>query len=316
MKKFLVVFIALLMVVTLACSQKTEGNITKEIEYIDTGVNPDQWVRIPAGKFYKGLHRHETMIDKDYEIMVTDVTNQQYANYLNQALAADSIKIVDHKVIGYYPINEPFYGHKHEFKITAGDKLYYPLDEPGVRIKFDGQKFTVVKGFENHPVTFVTWFGAFAYARFYGWRLPSENEWEKAARGTDTSSYPWGEEIYPNIANYHSSRNLFQKLFGKDITTTPVGFYNGKTYNGYQTRDNRSPFGLYDMAGNVWQWCGDDYPYVHYRYMRGGSHTNYEYNLRVWARNSAGPDYYSMYVGFRCARDVQPAAEEQPKSEQ
>ncbi|MGD9899357.1 MAG: formylglycine-generating enzyme family protein, partial [Calditrichaceae bacterium] len=60
-----------------------------------------------------------------------------------------------------------------------------------------------------------------------------------------------------------------------------------------------------DMAGNVWQWCGDDYPDLHYRYMRGGSRNNYEYNLFTWARNSAGPDFYSMYIGFRCVRDVQ-----------
>jgi formylglycine-generating enzyme required for sulfatase activity len=63
------------------------------------------------------------------------------------------------------------------------------------------------------------------------------------------------------------------------------------------------------MGGNVWQWCGDDYPNIHYRYLRGGSHENYEYNLFVWARNSAGPDYYSMFFGFRCARD---AAEKKP----
>lgn len=57
------------------------------------------------------------------------------------------------------------------------------------------------------------------------------------------------------------------------------------------------------MGGNVWQWVGDDYKKVHYRYMKGGSFTNYEYNLFVWARNSAGPDHYSINLGFRCASD-------------
>jgi len=273
------------------------------IPYVDTGVDAEAWVQIPAGTFFKGQHQHPATIENSYEIMITDVTNAQYAKYLNEALNAGRIKVVDNKVMGYYK-GDPFDGFKHEFKITAGDKLYYPLDEPGVRIKFDGKTFSVVKGFENHPVTYVTWFGANGYAEFYGWRLPTENEWEKAARGTDVRTYPWGDEIYPNIANYISSHNLFEKIFNPSITTTPVGFYNGKTYEGYKTLDNRSPYGLYDMAGNVWQWCGDDYPDVHYRYLRGGSHENYEYNLFVWARNSAGPDFYSMYFGFRCARDV------------
>ncbi len=279
------------------------------IKYIETGVNPSEWVQIPAGEFMKGQHRHKTIIEKPYEIMVTDVTNEQYANYLNEALEAGKIKIVNDSIMGYYP-GDPFDGWKHEFKITAGDKVYMYLKEPGIRIKYDGNKFSVIKGYENHPVTFVSWFGANAYAQFYGWRLPSENEWEKAARGKDGRTFPWGEEISPNIANYNSSHNLFEKIFHKDITTTPVGFFNGKNYDGYQTLDNRSPYGLYDMAGNVWQWCGDDYPNMHYRYMRGGSRTNYEYNLFTWARNSAGPSFYSMYVGFRCARDVKPEPQE------
>jgi len=88
--------------------------------------------------------------------------------------------------------------------------------------------------------------------------------------------------------------------------TSPVGFYNGKKYGSQQTVDAVSPFGLYDMAGNVWQWTGDIYPDQHYRYMRGGSKADYSYNLRIWMRNSAGPDYYSIHVGFRCARDISP----------
>jgi formylglycine-generating enzyme required for sulfatase activity len=156
----------------------------------------------------------------------------------------------------------------------------------------------------------VTWFGAKAYCEFYGWRLPTEVEWEKAARGTELVDgrglpFPWGTEIKGNNANYYSSFDLFEKMSGKLGNTTPVGFYNGKTYQGYQTLDSPSPYGLYDMAGNVWQWMGDIYPDQHYRYMRGGSFYSYEVDLRVWKRNSAHPAYYSPQVGFRCARAVQ-----------
>ncbi len=308
MKKIIMILSLLIIVFSISCTAQEKGEL-QPIKLVDTGINSEAWVEIPAGEFLKGQHRHETMIDEAYEIMVTDVTNAQYVRYLNEALAKGTIKVAADTVCGYYP-GDPFDGFKHEFEITAGDKLYMNLVEPGMRVKFDGKVFSVVKGFENHPVTFVSYFGAKAYAEFYGWRLPSENEWEKAARGTDERTYPWGEDITGNSANYLSSHTLFEKMYGEQITTTPVGFFNGKTYDGYETIDHKSPYGLYDMAGNVWQWCGDDYPDLHYRYLRGGSRTNYEYNLFVWARNSAGPEFYSMYFGFRCARDVQVVEEE------
>ena len=293
-------FIAgLLLFLLSACGGPEEVKIT----YLETGVSPDSWVLVPAGRFFRGQHNHETKVDYDYEIMLTHVTNGQYARYLNEALAKGAIKIAGKKVMGEYP-GDPFDGYKHEFKIEAGYKLHLPLGDPGQRIKFDGKRFSSEKGYENHPVVMVTWFGAKAYADFYGWRLPTEIEWEKAARGADTRAYPWGDEIARNQANFYSSRDPFEKTFGKQGGTTPVGYYDGGKHGGYQTLDGRSPYGLYDMAGNVWQWTGDDYPYVHYRYMRGGSKANYEHNLRVWARNSAEPDFYSINVGFRCARDA------------
>lgn len=290
-----------------------ENRPVETVKFVDTGVDANAWAAVPEGEFLSGQHRHETMVEKPFEIMITDVTNEQYAQFLNEAITKKAIKIEADTVAGFYE-GDPFDGWKHEYKISAGDKLYLRINEPGIRLKFDGEKFSVVKGYENHPVTFITWFGANAYAKFYGWRLPTEVEWEKAARGTDGRTYPWGEEISANIANYLSSHTLFAKIFHKQITTTPVGFFNGKTYDGYETKDSKSPYGLYDMAGNVWQWCGDDYPDVHYRYMRGGSRNNYEYNLFTWARNSAGPDYYSMYIGFRCVRDVQVVEEKSEES--
>ena len=269
---------------------------------MDTGVDSDSWVLIPAGEFLMGLHEHETNLDYNYEIMVTDVTNQQYTHYLNEFLAAGNVKIVGDEIVGYYPGDE-FHAHEHEFEIKAGDWLHIPLDDPGLRLEFDGQSFTPLPGYENHPMTMVTWFGAKAFCEYYDWRLPTEEEWEKAARGEDARPYPWGAGIEPNNANYYSSHDVFEKITGSLGDTTPVGFYNGGTYEGYQTLDSPSPYGLYDMAGNVWQWTGNVYEDQHYRYMRGGSKDNYAYNLRVWTRNSAGPDYYSPAVGFRCLRE-------------
>ncbi len=286
---------------------------------IDTGVDPDSWTLVPAGVFPYGQHDHMTEVDYDYEIMVTDVTNAQYANYLNQALAAGetSLGAVEVEagesvwtlegVAGYYP-GDPFDGYKHEEQIRAGNKLYLPLAEDGLRLTFDGQAFSVIPEYANHPMTMVTWWGANAYCAFNGYRLPTEIEWEKAARGTELVHerglpFPWGEHIERNNANYYSSFDLFEKIFGKLGNTTPVGLYNGKTYDDYETLDSASPYGAYDMVGNVWRWMGDDYVDQHYRYMRGGSFYSYEVDLRVWKNNSAGPQHYGPSVGFRCARD-------------
>lgn len=281
------------------------GEAGAEPPVFETGVDPEAWAVVPAGEFLKGQHEHPTLVDYDYEIMVTDVTNVQYARYLTEALAAGAVKLEaeDQQIVGYYPGDE-FRGAKHEEPIEEGDWLHVDLDEEGLRLSFDGTTFTPLPGYENHPMVQVTWFGARAYCEYYGWRLPTEVEWEKAARGTDNRPYPWGDEIERNNANFYSSKDLYEKITGKLGDTTPVGFYNGKTYDGYETLDSPSPYGLYDMAGNVWQWTGDVYEEQHYRYMRGGSKMEYEYWLRVWARNNAAPEYFSPNVGFRCARDI------------
>jgi len=268
---------------------------------IQTSVSPDAWARVPAGKFLMGQHNHETLIDYDYEIMVTDVTNAQYARYLNEALVAGKVKLTGSQVMGYYP-GDVFHNYKHEKRIDAGDWLHVSLDSKGLRLVFDGKVFAPAAGYDNHPMVQVTWFGAKAYCEFYGWRLPSEAEWEKAARGTDGRPFPWGETIARNNANYYDSRDPFEKGLGKQGDTTPVGFYRGATYDSYQTLDSPSPYGVYDMAGNVWQWTADIYEGIHYRFMRGGSKGNYDYNLRVWTRNDARPDYYGSEAGFRCVR--------------
>ena len=206
-------------------------------------------------------------------------------------------------MVGYYP-GDPFKGVKHEVEIRAGDWLHLPVSEAGLHLAFDGKAFSSLPGFENHPMVMVTWFGAAAYCEAVGARLPTEDEWEKAARGSDGRAYPWGNTLERNQANYYSSHDIFEKVLGSQGDTTPVGFYNGQTYAGYQTLEAVSPYGLYDMAGNVWQWTANIYAGTHYRYMRGGSKADYGYNLRTWSRNNARPDYYSPGVGFRCTRDV------------
>ena len=312
-----IIFIQLLFALLAAACAPTNDTGAITPPYIDSGVDSDAWATIPAGEFPYGQHDHMTDVD-DYQIMITDVTVEQYANFLNDTVASGDVSVGDFEVEageevwneegagGYYG-GDPFDGYKHEEEIKAGDHLYMPFTE-GLRLNFDGQTFSAISEYANHPMTMVTWFGANAYCDFYDMRLPKEIEWEKAARGTEIVDghglpFPWGEEIEGNNANYYSSFDLFEKMYGKLGNTTPVGFYNGQTYQDYETLDSASPYGLYDMGGNVWQWMGDDYADQHYRHMRGGSFYSYEVDLRVWKFDSAGPQHYGASIGFRCASD-------------
>jgi len=295
-KKFITAFLLLFLLVS--CQPV---NLDAPIPVYDTGVDPTTWAVIPAGEFLRGQFNEETSIDYDYQVMVTDVTNSQYAAFLNDVLAAGKATIQGNQVVGDYP-GDVFNGFRHEEEFPAGKYLFINFDDPALRMNYQNGTFSVKPGYENHPMTMVSWFGARAYCEFYSWRLPTEMEWEKAARGTDNRAFPWGDKISRNIANFISSRDPFEDMSKFGSNTTPVGFYNGKSYDGYQTLINSSPYGLFDMAGNVWQWTGDVYPDQHYRYMRGGSKNLYENTLRIWVSNNATPTFTSPAVGFRCAR--------------
>ena len=280
----------------------TPVDLNAPIPTFETGIDPNTWAQIPAGEFFFGQHA-EIEETAAFEIMVTDVTNAQYAEFINAALTDGTIKVADAEIQGYYP-GDVFRGVKHEEEIPAGWYALAVLDDPASRIEFSGSAATPKSGYESHPMTMVSWFGARAYCQYYGGRLPTEIEWEKAARGsTDERPFPWGEEIQRENANFYASRDPFEDMGSFGSRTSSVGFYNGQKYGDYQTLDSASSYGLYDMAGNVWQWTGDVYEGMHYRFMRGGSKDTYEMDLRVWVRNNATPTYFSPGVGFRCVRD-------------
>jgi formylglycine-generating enzyme required for sulfatase activity len=292
--------LALLMIITLltACAPL---DLNTAMPAFDTGIDPESWANIPAGDFLSGQFDDVVKIAYDYQIMVTDVTVAQYVRFLNAALADGTLKIAGDQIVGFYP-GDVFHGVKHEVEISPADYIFVPMNDPASRFRYNGTEFEVLSNYENHPMTNVSWFGAWGYCGYNSYRLPTELEWEKAARGSaDNRPFPWGEEIARNNANYYASRDPFEDMSSFGSWTTPVGFYNGKEYNGYQTIDSASPYGLYDMSGNVWQWMANVYEGEHYRYMRGGSKDTYDMDLRIWVRNNATPTYFSPGVGFRCA---------------
>ncbi|MDO9087068.1 MAG: SUMF1/EgtB/PvdO family nonheme iron enzyme [Anaerolineaceae bacterium] len=297
MKKPTLILISFILLLT-ACKPV---DVNSPAPVYDTGIDPNTWAIIPAGEFLSSQFNKEQNIDYDYKMMVTNVTNEQFSNYLNSALSDGYIQILNNEIVGYYPGDE-FNDGRHEEEIVAGDYIHIPLDDPMLRQDFDGENFSAQSTWANHPMTMVSWFGAKAFCEYYDWRLPTELEWEKAARGNDGRPFPWGETISRKNANLINSRDPFEDMKSLGSRTSPVGFYNGNVYDGYTTIDSPSPYGLYDMAGNVWEWTNNVYEEQHYRYLRGGSKDVYENYLRIWVRNSAMPSYISPGFGFRCVR--------------
>ena len=237
-----------------------------------------EMVRIPAGAFLMGSDdgpkderpQHRVIL-AEFLIDRTPVTNRQFAEFLNRA----GVK-----------------GPKEE--------AWYDVDDADARIHRREGKWLADPGYENHPAVEVSWFGARAYCASVGKRLPTEAEWEKAARGTDGRKYPWGNQPPDRLnAQYNAGWNQT-----RPVDSFPKG---------------ASPYGILDASGNSWGWVSSayvPYPYAandgredltrpQVRGTRGGGHDSSAEALTTTHRGRhVSRSFRSGHhnIGFRCAR--------------
>ena len=281
-------------------------------------------VLVPAGEFIRGsnkkddlamrqrygfpapLHldeRPETKIYLDaFNIDTYEVTNKQYKTYIMKT----------RKMLPYLWMANGYVISEGQLKSLDIKKLrkmatdVFALDLDARKMDKASLLDAMIKKQtqqDSLPVSSISWFAAKDYCEWRESRLPSEAEWEKAARGPGGFEYPWGNEWDPKITNTGDDGNW-------DDGLAPVGSY----------KNNQSPYGAYDMAGNVWEWVDDWYePYKGSSYkvdafgsknrvLRGGGggvgHYAISYFFRAATRQFSEPEMESEDVGFRCVSDL------------
>lgn len=239
-----------------------------------------EFVSVPAGEFTMGLPGGEGYSNENpqhviyldaYEIGKYEVTNAQYSDFVTAS----------------------GYSASGNWRDADGELPGYASEYP------------------DYPVVSVTWNDARAFCDYYGWRLPTEAEWEKAARGTDGRKFPWGNYWGGDQCNHwgYPIVSAMANLAGAGRGTLPVGYIPiGESFYGCQ-----------DMSGNVWEWCNDWYLSNYYssspssnpkgpgsgysRVLRGGSwYYLYKFYYSATARGDGNPNFGDTYVGFRVAR--------------
>jgi len=251
-----------------------------------------------------------------FDIGTYEVTNEQFAAWLNKAYSEDKIvvksggNILDHdgnlicKVYNKSPFSQIFFSEN----------------------AAKNESFNVHPGKANYPVIMVTWYGADMFCKDHGGRLPTEAEWEKAAAMDPDAlkkyRYGFGKNIIDRRwANY---KDQDYPIHHEQVLTTEVGFYNGTNTlplraddtTVVQTQNAKSPFGAYDMSGNVWEWVSDWYssdinaikdmnpqgPSTgKQRVAKGGCYDSTADGVRAAERLALPPNHCDMYTGFRIA---------------
>jgi len=226
-----------------------------------------EMVHVPMGEFLYGEGKNKVNLP-EFWIDKTPVTNAEFAHFIQATGYETTAELTG---IGYANTTG-------KWEDTRGADWRHP-----------GGPKTDIQNFPDHPVVQVSWGDALAYANWAGKRLPTELEWEKAARGTDGREYPWGnQEPTWELCN-------FNKQEGR---TTPVGKYS---------LQGDSPYGCADMSGNIWEWTASESEEEGGgKVLRGGGWSHPADNVRLILRSIHHPDDRYDTDGFRCVSDNEP----------
>ncbi len=220
-----------------------------------------------------------------------ETTNDDYAQFLTAALASGDITMSGNDAVGASGSNS---GADHVgLKYYDGDGLgltsYGATNGGGSRINYNAGVFSVDSGFGNHPATFVSWYGATAFSNYYGYYLPTEDQWQAVADYNGTFNYGCGLTIDTDIANYRYSLH--------PDGTTPVGSFDEYGYD------------MFDMAGNVSEWTSSVFSTENpaysgiYNVVRGGSWRTSSNDCAVSDIDVRRPGRVINSIGFRVATD-------------
>jgi len=301
--RYLAIAMMVLMVICVACSNSTVDENEQDKETPDLEKILKDMVLIPAGEFLMGSKEGEGAFDEHpqhtvyldaYYIDKYEVTNVQFKEFVET-----TGYVTDAERKGQGEVWNPREVVRWKLRSFNGVNWKHP-NAFGERYPTVWENYDIADRM-NHPVAQISWNDAEAYCRWAGKHLPTEAEWEKAARGSKGLIWPWGEDFEPQKAK----PTAYSMIDGEPV---PVG----------QFSTDVSAYGVYDMAGNVREWVADWYAPDYYtqnpaknpmgpetgkfRVLRGGSWANSDTsNLRCASRTYKPPDYSSNFVGFRCA---------------
>jgi formylglycine-generating enzyme len=310
---------------------------------------PPGMVWVPGGKFMMGgktgtdakadeMPQHKVKVD-GFWMDITPVTNRQFKEFIDKTgyiTTAEKVPTLEEIMSQVTPGTPP----PPKELLVAASLVFKPTNGPvslesnrlwlewkqGANWKHPLGPKSSIEGKEDHPVVQVSWFDAMAYAKWAGKRLPTEAEWEFAAYGGKSDiMYVWGNAPF---SEENPQANIWHGSF-PHTSTKPNGYFGTTPVKSYAPNS----YGLYDMAGNVWQWCFDLYnasyyeqeskkgisinptgpiasydpaePYATKHVHRGGSflcHSSYCKGYRITARMKTCPDTSLNHLGFRCVK--------------